>query len=76
MERLDLRPHLDRIRCPTLVVIAGQDTVIPPQRSLDLAAAIDTAEIEIHRTSGHALVAEDPAWLAAVCSDFLRRQAG
>ena len=76
MEKLDLRPHLAKIHCPTLVVIAGQDTVIPPQRSLDLAAGIDSAEIKIHETSGHALVAEDPAWLTAVCSDFLRRHAG
>ncbi len=75
MEKLDLRPYLDRIRCPTLVVIAGRDTVIPPQRSLDLAAAIAGAEIQIHETSGHALVAEDPAWLAEVSMDFLVRHA-
>ncbi len=76
MEKLDLRPHLGKIRCPTLVVIAGLDEVIPRQRSLDLAAAIDGAGTEIHETSGHALVAEDPAWLTAVCSRFLRRHIG
>ena len=74
-ERFDLRPHLDKIACPTVVVIAARDAVMPPQRSLDLAATIDRAEIKIHETSGHALVAEDPAWLTAVCSDFLRRHA-
>lgn len=75
MERLDLRPYLGRIRCPTLVVIAGQDEVIPRQRSLDLAAAIAGAEVEIHEASGHALVAEDAGWLAATCADFLLRNA-
>ena len=74
-ERFDLRPHLGKIGCPTLVVIAALDAVMPPRHSMDLAAAIDRAEIKVHQTSGHALVAEDPAWLTAVCSDFLRRHA-
>lgn len=74
-ERFDLRPHLRKIGCPTLVVIAARDDVMPQQRSIDLAAAIDRAEIKVHETSGHALVAEDPVWLTAVCSDFLRRHA-
>ncbi len=75
MEKLDLRPHLGAIRCPSLVVIAALDEVIPPERSRALAAAIEGAEVRVHATSGHALVAEDPVWLTEVCADFLRRQA-
>jgi pimeloyl-ACP methyl ester carboxylesterase len=73
VEGLDLRPHLSAIRCPTLIVIAADDQSIPPERSLALAAAIDGAETRIHETSGHALVAEDPAWLADVSLEFLSR---
>ncbi len=73
-ERLDLRPHLARIRCPTLLVIAGEDQVMPAERSRALAAAIDGAEVAEHREAGHALVAEQPRWLVETCLEFLGRQ--
>ena len=73
VEALDLRPHLGAILCPTLIVIASADQSIPPDRSLALASAIDGAETRTHETSGHALVAEDPAWLADVSLEFLSR---
>lgn len=72
-EGLDLRPWLGRIRCPTLVVAAGEDRVMPVERSRALAAAIAGAEIVEHETSGHALVAEQPRWLVEVCEEFLGR---
>ncbi len=72
---VDLRPHLGAVRAPTLVVVAAHDGMIPTERSLALAAAIPGAETRIHETSGHALVAEDPAWLAEVSLDFLARHA-
>jgi hypothetical protein len=49
--------------------------VLPPERSYALAEAISGAELVEHPTSGHALVAEDPAWLAEVYLSFLRRLA-
>ena len=72
---VDLRPHLAAVRAPTLVVVAADDRMIPVERSLALAAGIAGAETRIHDTSGHALVAEDPAWLAEVTLDFLARHA-
>lgn len=72
-EDLDVRPYLSAIRCPTLVVIAAGDRVIPPERSRALAAAIDGAEVRTHETSGHALVAEDSSWLTEVCLEFLQK---
>ena len=73
VERLDVRPHLGRIECPTLVVIAADDQSIPPERSRAVAAAISGSETRVHETSGHALVAEDPEWLATVTLDFFSR---
>jgi pimeloyl-ACP methyl ester carboxylesterase len=72
---LDLRPHLGAIRCPAMIVSAASDRLMPSGRSLALAAAIAGAETNIHESSGHALVAEDPAWLARVSLDFLARHA-
>lgn len=71
---LDLRPHLGRIRCPTLVVIAGDDRVMPAERSRALAAAIAGAEVVERPEVGHALVAEEPRWLVETCLEFLGRQ--
>lgn len=70
-ESLDLRPWLGEIRCPTLVVAAGDDRVMPPERSRALAAAIPSARLVEHATSGHALVVEEPEWLARQCLAFL-----
>ena len=73
---LDLRPHLAAIRCPTLIVMAANDCLMPAGRTLALASAIAGAETRMHEASGHALVAEDPTWLAEVSLDFLARHAG
>lgn len=62
-----------RVACPTLVVLAGDDRVIANERSRALAAAIPGAELIEHPTSGHALVAEDPEWLAGVYLGYLGR---
>ncbi|MDH3254174.1 MAG: alpha/beta hydrolase [Acidobacteriota bacterium] len=74
METLDLRSYLSSIACPTLVIIAADDRVIPPVRSRELAAAIGGAEVSVHPTSGHALVVEDPDWVTDAALEFLKRQ--
>ena len=71
-ETVDLRPMLGRIRCPVLVIHAAADRVIPVQQSRALATAL-TAEFVEHPSSGHALIAEDPAWIADRCLRFLGR---
>jgi pimeloyl-ACP methyl ester carboxylesterase len=73
LDGLDLRPELGGIRCPTLVVIAARDGIILPERSRALAVAIQRSEVEEHPASGHALVAEEPAWLTEKYLSFIRR---
>lgn len=71
VEDFDLRPELGAVRCPTLVVHAARDTVMPLDRVRALADGVAGAELRIHPTSGHALVLEDPEWLARVYGEFL-----
>lgn len=75
IEDFDLRPDLGRIRCPALVVHAGADRVMPAERVEALAAAIPGAELAVHPTSGHALVAEEPEWLGRTYRAWLDRLA-
>ncbi|MCB1009189.1 MAG: alpha/beta fold hydrolase [Acidobacteria bacterium] len=72
IEDFDLTDSLREIRCPVLVVIAENDRVMDRERSEALARALG-AEVAVHPTSGHALVVEDPEWLAGVSLDFLAR---
>lgn len=72
LEGFDLTARLDRVRCPSLVLLAADDRIMDAERARAMAAAIH-AEILVHPTSGHALVVEDPAWVAAACRDFLDR---
>lgn len=72
IEGFDFTSRLRRYPFPSLVVIAADDQVMPPERSRALAAAIG-AEVAVHPVSGHALVAEDPAWVGEVVHEFLER---
>jgi pimeloyl-ACP methyl ester carboxylesterase len=73
LEGFDLTPVLDRIRCPTLALLAADDRIMDGERARALATAIG-AEIAVHPSSGHALVVEDPDWVANACLAFFERQ--
>ncbi|MBZ0111743.1 MAG: alpha/beta hydrolase [Thermoanaerobaculia bacterium] len=64
---------LSQISCPTLVLHAAQDRIMPLERVQALAHGIAGAEFLVHPTSGHALVIEDPDWLVSVYRQFLDR---
>jgi pimeloyl-ACP methyl ester carboxylesterase len=70
---LDLRPHLPKIACPTLVVIAGHDDIMPLERSRAITRAIPAAEEVLVPSSGHALVVEQPDVFLGLTEQFLSR---
>lgn len=72
LEGFDLTASLARIRCPALALLAADDRIMDGERSRALAAALG-AEVAVHSTSGHALVVEDPDWVADACLAFLDR---
>ncbi len=75
LEDLDLRPHLARVECPTLVVAAELDQVFPLEHARALAAAVRGAMLVVVEGSGHALVVEKPRELLVVIQSFLARVA-
>jgi aminoacrylate hydrolase len=72
--RFDRRARLGEIRCPTLVVVAGDDTLTPPFYSREMAARIPGAKLEILGTGGHFAPNLVPDEFNAVVGGFLRSQ--
>lgn len=76
IREFDLGEYLPQIRCPTLVVHAALDEVMPEERARAMVSAIDDAELRIHPSAGHVLILEDSPWVAETYLDFLRRRTG
>ena len=73
MHRVDSRPLLPTIRCPTLVLVGEQDEATPPALSHEMATAIPGARLVTVPECGHLATLERPeavtqamvGWLAA-----------
>lgn len=71
--RIDARPFLPAIRCPTLVLCGRQDVLTPPELAREMADLIPNARLAIIEDAGHMTPMERPeavnahleAWLAA-----------
>jgi 3-oxoadipate enol-lactonase len=67
----DLRAAVEMIVCPTLVVAAEGDVVMPVAYAHAVATAIPGARLEVVADSGHVLVHEQPARLLELLLGFL-----
>ncbi len=68
IHRVDSRPDLVRIDCPTLVVCGRQDQPIPLENSEEIAAGIAGSQLVVVEDCGHLSTLEQPE----VVSDALR----
>lgn len=73
--RIDSRPHLGRIGCPTLVIGARQDAVAPPTAVQELADGIPRARVAMIEHCGHFMQLEQPLAVTAELRAWLE-QAG
>jgi pimeloyl-ACP methyl ester carboxylesterase len=69
--RIDSRPHLAAIRCPTLVVAARHDAIMPVAWLVELAAGIAGANLAIVEDSGHVPMIEQPAGTTRLLLEWL-----
>lgn len=74
VDRMDLRAELGRIACPTLVITAERDALMPAERSLAVAETVAGAEHLVVAGSGHALVVEEKRRFLELVTEFLSRQ--
>ena len=71
MNRVDSRPGLAQIRCPVLVVVGADDTLMPPDRAAEMAAAIPDAQQVVVPACGHLSTIEQPEAVTRALVDFL-----
>ncbi len=72
IERRDTREHLKDITCPTIVITGMEDTIIPVDRSEEIASMLPDAELHILQRAGHCSPYETPDAFNALMQRFFR----
>ncbi|MGQ0601080.1 MAG: alpha/beta fold hydrolase [Anaerolineales bacterium] len=72
MGRVDSRPSLAQIACPTLVLAGRQDDLCPPELHEEMAAAIPGARLVMIEQCGHLSALEQPQAVTAVLHYWLQ----
>jgi pimeloyl-ACP methyl ester carboxylesterase len=70
-----LERRLARVACPTLVVGAEDDRVVPNEMAARFAELIEDARLETVPGTGHALIVEQPEKTAGVVTSFIEEHA-
>ena len=70
--RVDSRPMLKDIRCPTLVLVGEADTLTPPDRAAEMADGIPGAQLVEVPESGHLSTLERPDAVTEALLEWLR----
>jgi pimeloyl-ACP methyl ester carboxylesterase len=70
--RVDSRPTLSSIRCPTLIVVGDGDELTPPAIAAEMAEGIPGAKVAIAPRCGHLSTLEQPGFLRDALVDWLR----
>jgi len=70
MTRIDSRPSLAAIRCPTLVVGGEHDALMPPDRAAEMVAGISNARQLVVPDCGHLSTLEQPEVLTRALTEF------
>jgi len=73
MLRVDSRPGLAAIGCPTLVVVGAEDALTPPDRAAEIAAGIPRARQVVVPGCGHLSTLEQPQAVNRALTEFLER---
>jgi pimeloyl-ACP methyl ester carboxylesterase len=72
IERLDSRPYLGAITCPTLVIAAENDALMPPEVSAEMTQGIAGAQQVTVSDCGHLSTLEQPEAVSQALVEFWR----
>ena len=76
MGRVDSRPSLARIACPTLVLCGREDVLLPLELSEEMHAGIAGSRLVVVEKSGHLPAIEQPAAVNAALREWLGSLSG
>lgn len=71
LRRYDSRPDLPRVRTPTLVLVGAEDTLTPIAQSVEMAALIPGARLQVLPRGGHGMAIEYTADTVGAIRTFL-----
>jgi pimeloyl-ACP methyl ester carboxylesterase len=71
MGRIDSRPGLSAITCPTMIVVGDGDRLTPPERAREMQERIAGSRLEIIANCGHLPTLEAPDETSARLVEFL-----
>ncbi len=71
LNRVDSRPALKDIRCPTLVIGGRQDALTPPEITSEIAEGIPNARLQLIENCGHLAPLEQPDEVNRFMEDWL-----
>ena len=71
MGRIDSRPHLAAIRCPSLVLCGREDLLTPVELHQEMAAGIPAAKLVVIEHCGHMSALEQPQQVNAALQNWL-----
>ncbi|WP_262273261.1 alpha/beta fold hydrolase [Microvirga yunnanensis] len=71
LNRPNVRPHLEAIACPTLVMVGRQDRWSPLAQHEEMASLIPNAELVVIEDSGHMSLLEQPEQVSRALLRFL-----
>lgn len=72
LKRVDSRPHLAAIHCPTLVLCGRQDAITPLEVHQEMADAMPRASLVVVEDCGHLATLEQPQAVSAALRDWLQ----
>jgi pimeloyl-ACP methyl ester carboxylesterase len=71
MARMDSRPLLAAVRCPTLVIVGDGDELTPPELAKEICAGISGARLVVVPDCGHLSTIEKPDAVNAALAEWL-----
>lgn len=74
INRIDSRPYLPRIKCPTLVACGREDKLTPVELHEEMARMISGAELRVIDKCGHLPPLEQPDETSRILRDWLQRE--
>lgn len=72
--RIDLRPDLHRVECPTLLIQGANDVAVKPRFTREAARLIPEAELQVLKDHGHWPNRQSPELVNELIINFLTRR--